>query len=55
VIEWDMSHGFDNLLCSFSGVLPEIVGPCLLNPNAGREETAKEAEPQDAHSSGQSQ
>ena len=22
----DMSHGFDNLLSSFSGVLPEIVG-----------------------------
>jgi hypothetical protein len=39
----DMSHGFDNLLSSFSGVLPEIVGPSLLNPDAGREETAKEA------------
>src|SRR6202167_4985341 len=41
----DMSHGFDNLLSSSSGVLPEIVGPSLLNPNAGREEPAKEARP----------
>jgi hypothetical protein len=37
----DMNSGFDNLLSSFSGVLPEIVGPSLLNPEAGREETPK--------------